>query len=32
VGLNRRGSEHPERGVRLDAFVAELAADVADHR
>jgi threonyl-tRNA synthetase len=32
VGLNRRGSERPERDVKLDAFVAELAAEVAEHK
>jgi len=32
VGLNRRGSEQPERGVQLDAFIAELTSEVADHR
>jgi len=32
VGLNRRGSEQPERGVPLDAFVAELTAEVNRHR
>ena len=32
VGVNRRGSEQPERGVSLDAFVAEVAAELASHR
>ncbi len=32
VGLNRRGSEHPERGVELDAFIAELTSEVASHK
>jgi threonyl-tRNA synthetase len=32
VGLNRRGSERPERDVKLDAFVGELAAEVAEHK
>jgi len=29
VGVNRRGSEQPERGVPLDDFVAELTTEVA---
>jgi threonyl-tRNA synthetase len=29
VGVNRRGSEQPERGVAVDDFVARLATDVA---
>ncbi len=29
VGVNRRGSDAPERGVSVDDFVARLAADVA---
>ena len=32
VGLNRRGAAEPERGVGVDAFAAELAAEVAAHR
>jgi threonyl-tRNA synthetase len=32
VGLNRRGATEPERGVNIDAFVAELAAEVAGHK
>jgi threonyl-tRNA synthetase len=32
VGVNRRGGEHPERGVALDELVATLAAEVAGHR
>jgi len=32
VGVNRRGSEQPERGVPLDAFLAELDAELAPHR
>jgi threonyl-tRNA synthetase len=32
VGLNRRGSERPERGVQLDAFIAELTSEVASHK
>jgi threonyl-tRNA synthetase len=32
VGVNRRGSEDPERGVPLDAFLAELDAELAPHR
>ncbi len=29
VGVNRRGAERPERGVPLDAFVEQVAAEVA---
>ncbi|HZU72951.1 MAG TPA: threonine--tRNA ligase [Acidimicrobiales bacterium] len=29
VGVNRRGAERPERGVKVDALVAEVAADAA---
>jgi threonyl-tRNA synthetase len=32
VGVNRRGSDQPERGVRVDDFVEQLAADVAERR
>ena len=32
VGVNRRGSDDPERGVPLDAFLAELDAELAPHR
>jgi threonyl-tRNA synthetase len=32
VGLNRRGSERPERGVQLDAFIAELTSEIASHK
>jgi len=32
VGVNRRGSDAPERDVPLDAFVQELAAGVAERR
>jgi hypothetical protein len=32
VGVNRRGSEQPERGIALDAFLAELDAELAPHR
>jgi threonyl-tRNA synthetase len=32
VGVNRRGSDQPERGVRVDAFVERLAAEVAERR
>jgi threonyl-tRNA synthetase len=32
VGVNRRGSDRPERGVRVDDFVDRLAADVAERR
>ena len=29
VGVNARGSQRPERGVALDAFVGRVAAEVA---
>ena len=32
VGVNRRGSEHPERDVTVDDFVERLAAEVVEHR
>jgi len=32
VGVNRRGLEQPERGVALDAFVAELGPELVPHR
>ena len=32
VGVNRRGAGAPEKGVSVDAFVAELAAEVAAHK
>src|SRR4051794_12410877 len=32
VGVNRRGSDDPERDVPLDDFVTQLAAEVAEHR
>ena len=32
VGVNRRGSEQPERGVSVDEFVDRLAAEVAERR
>jgi threonyl-tRNA synthetase len=32
VGVNRRGSDQPERGVHLDELVARLAAEVAERR
>jgi threonyl-tRNA synthetase len=32
VGVNRRGSERPERGVPVDAVVAEVEGDVAEMR
>ena len=32
VGVNRRGSDQPERGVHVDDFVARLAAEVAERR
>jgi threonyl-tRNA synthetase len=32
VGVNRRGSDEPERGVRVDGFVDRLAAEVAERR
>jgi threonyl-tRNA synthetase len=31
VGVNRRGSERPERGVTIDALVDELVGQVASH-
>src|SRR5262245_55738553 len=32
VGVNARGSDEPERDVKVDAFVERLAADVAEHK
>jgi threonyl-tRNA synthetase len=32
VGVNRRGSEHPERDVTVDDFIEQLAAEVLEHR
>jgi threonyl-tRNA synthetase len=32
VGVNHRGSEHPDRGVPVDDFVQRLAAEVAERR
>jgi threonyl-tRNA synthetase len=32
VGVNRRGSEQPERGVHVDEFVERLAVEVAERR
>src|SRR5262245_11639556 len=32
VGVNRRGSDEPVRGVRVDDFVGDLAAEVAERR
>jgi threonyl-tRNA synthetase len=32
VGVNRRGLDQPERGVALDAFVAELGPELVPHR
>ena len=32
VGVNRRGSEQPERGVSVDEFVDRLSAEVAERR
>jgi len=32
VGVNRRGSDQPERGVPVDDFVAHLAGEVAERR
>ena len=32
VGVNRRGTDEPERGVTVDDFVERLAADVAERR
>jgi threonyl-tRNA synthetase len=31
VGVNKRGSDAPERGVRLDAFIEQLTADEIEH-
>lgn len=31
VGVNARGSNDPERGVRLDAFIERVVKEVADH-
>jgi threonyl-tRNA synthetase len=31
VGVNRRGSDEPERDVTVDDFVARLAAEVVEH-
>ena len=31
VGVNARGSEQPERGVRVDEFIDRLRADVIAH-
>ena len=31
VGVNKRGSDDPERGVAVDDFVERLAAEVAEH-
>jgi threonyl-tRNA synthetase len=31
VGVNKRGSDEPERDVRVDEFVTRLAAEVAEH-
>jgi threonyl-tRNA synthetase len=32
VGVNRRGSEHPDRGVELTDFTATLEAEIAERR
>ena len=32
VGVNRRGSEEPERGVRVDDLFDRLATEVAERR
>ena len=32
VGVNRRGTDDPERGVAVDAFAERLAADVLERR
>ena len=32
VGVNRRGADDPERGVTVDAFLAELQPELAPHR
>ncbi|MDQ1475692.1 MAG: threonyl-tRNA synthetase, partial [Actinomycetota bacterium] len=31
VGVNQRGSDQPERGVTVDAFVERLTAEVIEH-
>ncbi len=31
IGVNARGSNDPERGVRLDAFTTRLTLEIADH-
>jgi threonyl-tRNA synthetase len=31
VGVNKRGSDEPERGVTVDEFVERLTAEVAEH-
>ncbi|HYL53865.1 MAG TPA: threonine--tRNA ligase, partial [Acidimicrobiia bacterium] len=32
VGVNKRGSDRPDKGVHVDAFVEQLAAEVAEHK
>ncbi len=32
VGVNKRGSEQPDKGVHVDVFVEQLAAEVAEHK
>ncbi|HMC02742.1 MAG TPA: His/Gly/Thr/Pro-type tRNA ligase C-terminal domain-containing protein, partial [Cellulomonadaceae bacterium] len=32
VGVNARGTDEPERGVAVDAFVTRLGAEVAERR
>ncbi len=32
VGVNKRGSERPDKGVHVDVFVEQLAAEVAEHK
>jgi threonyl-tRNA synthetase len=31
VGVNARGSNAPERGVEIDAFIGRVVAEVAEH-
>jgi threonyl-tRNA synthetase len=31
VGVNKRGEKEPQRGVKVDDFIEQLAADVLDH-
>jgi threonyl-tRNA synthetase len=32
VGVNKRGSEGPDKGVHVDVFIEQLAAEVAEHK